>query len=766
METTPEGLYIATWGGLVFYDTTTQEFSKVYTTLNGLLGQDIRAINYESESQILAAGTKNAGICRLQNGEFKMPISDNLGLLNNTVNELISHDSLLIAATKEGVSVFKRNNELNFPYLYHNLSIVNGLAANNVNSLAISQNGYLFCGSNSGLNFAPLDSLQYVSAWQHWNSENSLLPSDKISDISAAGSKLAVATDKGFITIDLNNFEQHLYEENSAIFPIYVDSEEKIWYGYGIWDDSNLGVVDDGDIAINYFEDGNIQSWQVSDLEINTNAVTGFKEFNNRLYAYTWGDGFISYANGIWSEKVKSNSIGANLVTDLVLDQNNILWVSNGHVGPGAISKGTKGVSAYDGNIWSNYSFGTSGLQSNNIYTIEVDDKNRKWFGAWTGGYSLGWSSGISILDDSAEEEVWQYLRKDNSFLRSNCISNINRAPDSTMWVCGYDFGVHVFSTENHEPDSLHFFSGEAYDEENKILLTYFADNNEIYFGSYYSGLAYWTGDGWPQTHDYEHWNTSPFSDLVDARIYGIAERKTYFDNEIWIASANGLYMKNSETWYRYGTQIKKQEWRNGSWYDEFTPEYRYIEGQVRLYGSVPTYPTDIFIDKFDRIWIGTGSNGISVYEPKKDKFTNYTMQNSPLVSNIITKLCYDEINGILYIGTPEGLMSMQIGIYPENNTETDLANVRAFPNPFYPEKEEVIYIENIDKLTMPKGETKCNIYDLSGDLVLTLKKNQYEQFSWDGTNKEGKKCSSGLYLYVVYTENGQISRGKIALVR
>jgi flagellar hook assembly protein FlgD len=71
-----------------------------------------------------------------------------------------------------------------------------------------------------------------------------------------------------------------------------------------------------------------------------------------------------------------------------------------------------------------------------------------------------------------------------------------------------------------------------------------------------------------------------------------------------------------------------------------------------------------------------------------------------------------------------------------------------------------------VGKLTMPKGETKCNIYDLAGDLVLTLEKNIYEQFTWNGLNKEGKKCSSGMYFYVVYTADGQTSQGKVVLIR
>lgn len=764
LEKTEEGIYLATWGGLVLYDTGSGEFSKTYTTLNGLSGQDIRAVSFQEKPEILCAGTKNEGISRIQNGQFMMPITEDIGLLNNTVNEIVDNDSLLIAATKQGVSVFKDNSQLPFPFLFHNLNTVNGLSSNNVTSLLLSDNGYLFCGSNSGLDFAPLDSIQVSSAWQHWNVENSDLPSNKIADISANGDLLAVATTKGMVSFDLTSqLPVQVLEQDQPIFPVFVDSDAKIWYGYGIWDDMNLEVVDSSSVAIKCWDNGSVQTWQIADLDINTNAVMGFKEFDGKLYAYTWGDGFISYENSSWSTKHKPNSILANLVTDISLDQNNVLWVSNGYIGGESISKGTKGVSAYNGSRWQNYTSSETGLQSNNILTVGVDFNNRKWFGAWTSDPEFNWGSGISILDDSEVEDNWQYLNQSDGLLGS-AISDITSDSEGNIWVCCYDRGVNIISMENDQIDMVHNFSIDAYDDENKILMSHFA-NQESFFGSYYLGLGFWTGEDWPQTEEFSLWKTPPFSDLVDGRIYDMANRDTFFDQEIWIASANGLFMRNSEDWFRFGTQIKKQEWR-GYWYDEFTPEYRYIEGQERLYASVPTYPTALFIDNFDRIWIGTGTNGISVYEPEKDKFTNYTMENSPLISNTITEFCYDELNGILYVGTPEGLMSVEIGIYPESNTEKKLAKTRVFPNPFYPEKGEEIYIENGEKLTMPQGDTKCNIYDTAGDLVRTLDKNIYEQFTWTGLNKEGKKCSSGLYFYVVYTKDGQTSRGKIVLIR
>jgi len=146
-------------------------------------------------------------------------------------------------------------------------------------------------------------------------------------------------------------------------------------------------------------------------------------------------------------------------------------------------------------------------------------------------------------------------------------------------------------------------------------------------------------------------------------------------------------------------------------------------------------------------IWIGTQDAGITIFDTSRDKFINLTTDNTPLISNTITDFAYEPITGTLYIGTNSGMNSVEIGISAEMNEETELFETIVFPNPFYPEKDDIIRIENKGSITMPKGDTYCRIFDLNGDLVMEIEKDIYEQFSWDGLNKTGKKCGSGIYF-------------------
>lgn len=150
-----------------------------------------------------------------------------------------------------------------------------------------------------------------------------------------------------------------------------------------------------------------------------------------------------------------------------------------------------------------------------------------------------------------------------------------------------------------------------------------------------------------------------------------------------------------------------------------------------RLFGAERTVPTCIFKDPFERIWIGTLENGFSMYDPVKERFTNYTPANSPLLSAHITTLGYEPTQGLLLIGTPDGLNTFEIG--KTVKTPSELTNLKAYPNPFYPSQGNTVQIINEPSGEMPVGTRGCRIYDSSGSLVAKLKENSFFRFEWDG---------------------------------
>ncbi|MDP8202444.1 MAG: T9SS type A sorting domain-containing protein [Candidatus Tenebribacter burtonii] len=759
-------LHIATWGGLLNYDLNNNLFGETLTTINGLGSNDIRALDYlEGMDQILV-GTAGNGINRIDESGFLIPLTETLGLQSDIINKIAHNDSLIFVATRFGVSCFKDDPDFPFPLLLNNYNMENGISANDITSMQLTPEGNIFFGSIAGFDYVHIDSLDVITSWHHLNTDNSLLPSNNVTSISISGEKIAIGTDNGvFLTEKIFDPTQiSIIDEGHAIYPVFVDDQLNLWYSYGIWDLEILILTDTMDIAITRISvDNEVETWNKNENGLTTSKIKGFKEINGYVSIFTWGEGIFLFDGTIW-ENAKTNSICANVVTDIEIDQNSKVWVCNGHFGDGMINKGTRGVSGFDGSHWTNYDYLNSELKSDNIMSIGVDALNRKWFGAWATDSSVtGWASGISVLDDS-ELPVWSWITAYSSNIYTNTISHIAKDSENRMWVCSYDGGVSVL---DEDANMISRFTIPD-DEQQKIIISHYSGNRTC-LGSFFNGLRIWENFSIPDSlHNY--WTVPPFSDLSSScMVFGINAKNINGIEETWIASSAGLFMYNGEYWYKYGTNIKKKVWDGNDWFwneGNPDPEYWYYEGQERLYGSISTYPTALFIDPFGMIWIGTQDAGITIFDTSRDKFINLTTDNTPLISNTITDFAYEPITGTLYIGTNSGMNSVEIGISAEMNEETELFETIVFPNPFYPEKDDIIRIENKGSITMPKGDTYCRIFDLNGDLVMEIEKDIYEQFSWDGLNKTGKKCGSGIYFYVISASEGQISKGKIVLVR
>ncbi len=754
-------IYIASWGGLEIYNTNSNIFERKFTTINGLVENDIQTLDFNAEKEELLLGTNGGGVNRMVNGEFVMPINEIIGLASDFVNEIVHNDSMIYVASKNGLSVFSDDPQFPFPLLTSSFNSENGLSENNITSLMISESGYIYCGSTMGVDYVHKDSISILGLWMHLNTENSILPSNVVTSIAGSNNYLAVATDNGvLVSTNLNDPAQtNVLKENLPIYPVYIDNHDNLWLSYGIWKKDLHILQDTLDVpAITKIPpEGDEINWQKDDLFLKTSKIKGFKEINEQLCAYTWGEGLYLLDNDDWSENLKSNGIMANLIADIEVDMNNKLWVSNGYYGLEQLGKGTKGVCSFDGNNWEYYTNELyPELKTNNVYKIHSDNKNNKWFVCWQ--YIEPGNGGVTIFNDETDE--WQIL----SGNPSNYITNVVSDEENRLWI-SYIGGVSI--AENDPIINIIQSFQTPFDPDKKIMVL-LKGKERSFFGTFDKGLEIWNDLSVPETNG-SYWEQTPFSNLHSGRIFNITSRNVTGNEEIWIASAEGLFMFDGEDWFWYGTNIKKQVWQDNDWFwneNVPDPEYWYYEGQERLYGSIPTYPTALFVDPFGLIWIGTQDAGITVFNKERDIFTNLTTENTPLISNNITAFAYEPLTGTLYIGTSDGLNSVEIGISAESNTETILYDTIAYPNPFYPDNDDILRIENESRITMPRGDTICNIYDLSGELILKLEKDIYEQFSWDGTNKAGKKCSSGIYFYIVSALGGQVSKGKIILIR
>ncbi len=175
------------------------------------------------------------------------------------------------------------------------------------------------------------------------------------------------------------------------------------------------------------------------------------------------------------------------------------------------------------------------------------------------------------------------------------------------------------------------------------------------------------------------------------------------------------------------------------------------------LLSGVPI--TSLVIDGAGRKWFGTNGNG--VYLISADNLTqeqHFTTSNSPLLSNDIESVAVNDATGEVYIGTDKGLCSyMGDATQPSEKMTKD--NVWAYPNPVTPDYTGLVTVVG---LTL---DADVKIVTSAGTLVASGRSNG-GSFTWDCTDRNGKRVASGVYMVQTATSNG--SKGtvcKIAVV-
>ncbi len=791
---TDHKIYTATWGGVSEYSLNAVNgdtyLSRVITSVDGLVSNDIRTLAYESSTGDVWAGTYNQGITVIKQNTMQILNTDS-GMPSNRVRRIIENQSHLYVATDMGISQFYYLPGVSFPLLLHQydeLSTQGGLADNDVLDIAISPSGYLYCATASGVSYIHTDSLDIDTAWHNWTPSNSPIPNYPILSISVNDDYIALNTKMSVHrhNIDPNISDWQTWTRANAglqdsVFTIGLTSQNGILLAYGLWDEDTMSIKRKSTAVYNYINSAGVLSAQAPELnaydEFPTVSISRFILKQNALTFATWGEGLYRYFDGV-SNNLRDNCIGFQTISDIKTDHNHNMWFASGWLGGTMTRKGTRGISKLSDGYWQNYTKKNSPLTIDNMNSIEVDWNNKKWFGSWDSTLEpYQWEPGVNVLDDSDNSWLW-YTRDgirtwdaDDGWsaaatgspkIYNNTISDIYVDLQGNILIASSGAGITVFDKDYNYlgkfqmPVSSGVFQSVSF-MHNSGSRYFFGMNAD-------DRLQIWNDSSLPITGE-NHW--LPTNDypppLLGGTIYGVITITNIFEEEEnWIASSQGLFMWDGTNWYRYDTDIKRRKYVGN---DQWSNETLYYVDEERLFGSDrEARPTAIFLDPFNQIWIGSLENGITMYDPSTERFTNYYIGKSPLISNYITCFGYDPIKGNLLIGTPEGLNTLEIGV--QIKTEKQLNTVKAFPNPFFPNRDGAVRIINMPSQSMPKGTNVCKIFDSSGAMVIELKENKFTRFDWNGLNKKNQKCSSGIYFFVVTDANGVTKRGKIALIR
>jgi hypothetical protein len=470
--------------------------------------------------------------------------------------------------------------------------------------------------------------------------------------------------------------------------------------------------------------------------------------YNNKFYIADDVSGLVEYTSTSQSQKISFSGPPKNEFYALDWNKGK-LAVAGGKLSGNTVVFSTAGVYTFKDEVWHlTDPFTAAKWQSVKIWdclSVSVDPVNGEKTAV--GSYS---EVPLSILD--ASDDVSEIYTLVNSPIEETSLNNGWALVSATQ----YDEQGNLWIVNGYSQNPLKVLSKDnvwySYDTGNasknkftkKIAIDY---NGNKWFAVEGQGLFAYTDNGTlGNINDdaYRQLSSDPMGgNLPSNSVSAIA---VDFDNEIWIGTDNGFaILYNSENVFTanpgdFNAQRIKLEY----------------EGNVEyLLGN--TFISDIEVDGANRKWVATANAGILLLSADGSEIIEqWTVDNSPLISNNIIDIELDQTSGELFIVTDIGLVSYRTDASYE---DPEYASVKVFPNPVNPDFYGPITIQGI------RYNSDVKITDIAGNLVYKTTSNGGTA-TWNGKTLTGERVKTGVYLiWTAANEEKGKKVGKVVVI-
>jgi signal transduction histidine kinase/ligand-binding sensor domain-containing protein/DNA-binding NarL/FixJ family response regulator len=285
-------------------------------------------------------------------------------------------------------------------------------------------------------------------------------------------------------------------------------------------------------------------------------------------------------------------------------------------------------------------------IRGNGVYDIFYDKKNGfVWVCTFSGGVSYFY------LGTSSSEHITHHANQENS-LADNNVNYILEDSRKNLWFAT-DNGISVRKANGQEWS--HYYSNNQ--KHAQVFLTLFEDRKgQIWAGSYSSGVYVLDAESGKQKAHYSQTEpNTPFKCDFVFSIYGDSF------GDIWICGINSevvRYMPDKDRFRKYFFQPATKIVQ----YNDSLMLLACSYGLVQLNKNSGVYSTlvedhivsDILV-RDNKIWFGTGGNGLVCFQPGSNEVRQFTTENG-LLSNHVNSVFFSDNQ--LWLGTESGLCS------------------------------------------------------------------------------------------------------------
>lgn len=664
-----------------------------------------------------------------------------------------ANQQLYVIYTNSNIDVIRSDAILNVPNVLANTSIT---GSKQINDIHISATGIAYLSTDFGIVILDGSRLTFGAT---------ILTGIRVVEMETIGSTVFAGTDDGLYMFDLSS-DSNIADFNSWILLGAEQGLPSLFSTRALSNHDDLLYV--GIRGNLYRSNESLTFWETIRLEdeleleflesSNDRLIAGWRgpEFRNQVLFFDEDDQFLEGGRNcagvpieairdedgqIWYADLFSrfrmspdytsscrqfnyNSPFSEDVSDIVVRDGDVLVASGGVAENFTFLFSRSGFYFQSDNTWTNF----NEIDNSNIAALDLLNVFRVAFHPslprlYAGSYWAG------LLQYDEEQDIYTLYNQTNSTLRGSIgdparerVSGLVFDEDENLWVTAFNAPepINIMTPDgqwiSHPVPSLGTLSDITIDDFGFKWMPVQGSNGGI--------LVYDSGDDIVSSADDRFRLIQQNNSVMTTNT--VRSVKVDREGTVWVGTDEG------PVFFDCGRDVFEEERCPGV-------RRLVVQDSLGAFLLADQQINTIEVDGANQKWFGTRS-GLFVQSPQgEEQIAHFTADNSPLLDDEVNALAYEPQEGIMWIGTNNGLVTMRTeatgGAIFHREEE-----VYAFPNPVEPDYRGPIAIRGL------VTDANVKITDVNGLLVSELQA-LGGQAVWDGLDLEGNEVRSGVYL-------------------